>query len=146
MTIRYRKVKLHCGGTDFWGYIGRNPEEPRTRHNTWNGWECPVMDKEQLKEWVELQDWRIFEGEHLDRWEIVEKGVRIYEAMFEEGLDEDLSDLWTFHQVETIEGETIEVVSTPCYTFELGWGYPTETYNMDSLKASPYWIEKMRHG
>lgn len=139
---KFRKVQLHCGGTDFWGYIGRDPEEPRTRNNTWNGWECPVMTREQVKDFIELQDWRLFEGENVDKWEMEKEGVRIWNSED----DECEGDLYRFREVETIDGETIEVVGTPCYTFELGWGLPNETYNMDSLKASPYWIEKMRHG
>jgi hypothetical protein len=139
---KFRKAQLHCGGTDFWGYIGRDPEQPRTRSNTWNGWECPVMTREQVKDFIELQDWRLFEGENVDKWEMEKEGVRIWNSED----DECEGDLYQFREVETIDGETIEVVGTPCYTFELGWGHPNETYNMDSLKASPYWIEKMRHG
>ena len=138
----WRKVKLHCGGTDLWGYIGRDPEEPRTRNNTWNGWECPVMTREQAKDFIELQDWRLFEGECVDKWELEKDGVRIHY----EHSSELEGDLHTFYEVETIDGETIEVVATPCYTFELGWGLPTETWNMDTLKASPYWAEKMKNG
>ena len=100
------------------------------------------MTREQAQDFIELQDWRLFEGDCVDKWELEKEGVRIHY----EHASELEGDLFPFYEVETIDGETIEVVGTPCYTFELGWGLPTETWNMDTLKASPYWAEKMKHG
>ena len=130
MERKLRLAKLHCAGMDFWGYLARGEDESRTRHNTWNGWECPVLDKKQLLEFIDLQNWRVYEGENVDLWEYHEKddkwGVTIidtYSSME--------SDTWHSFEVETDNGETIEVVSTPCYCFESGWGNPDETYNVE---------------
>lgn len=72
----------------------------------------------------------LYEGENVDTWKFVEKdgqwGVLI---MHQEEPEED--EPWLCYNIETENGETIEVVSTPCYTFESGWGTPGETYTIE---------------
>jgi hypothetical protein len=156
MGLKYRKVDLYVGGTDFAGYISRGEDEERTRHNTWNGWECPVMTLEQTKDFVELQNWRIFEGEHMDKWELTldDEGwkLTIWDCE-EKNTDEDWDTFKSrtdepycisrLSSVETVSGDAVEVFPTPCYTFELVHGDPNETCNMVRIKASAYWKQRI---
>ncbi len=66
---KYRKVMIHCAGGELEGYINRAEDEPRTRYNTWNGWECPVFTVEQVKAWLPEQD-SYYESGAGDKWEL----------------------------------------------------------------------------
>ena len=129
--MKYRLAKLHCAGTDFWGYLLRGKDEPRTRYNTWNGWECPVLSKQQLLDFIKLQNWRLYEGECVDTWKFVEEDGRWGVLIMHEDDPGEYYDPWLCYNIETEDGETIEVVSTPCYCFESGWGTPGETYTIE---------------
>ena len=130
------------------GYISRGEDEARTRHNTWNGFACPVMTLEQTKDFIELQDWRIFEGENLDKWELSldDEGWKLTIWNSEEPDEEEPYMDCRLESVESVSGNTIEVFGTPCYTFEEGHGPPGETCSMESLRSSPYWLELRKHG
>lgn len=140
---RYRPVKLHCGGTNLMGYISRGEDEPRTRHNTWNGWECPLLDREQLLDYIELQKWRLYEDSYADEWTFIEEddewGYEIFSKDYME------SERFMSSEVETTDGKKIEVVGTPCYCYELGWEPQEGTYNMEEYnKQFPHGIELHR--
>ena len=66
---KYRKVMIQCAGGELEGYINRAEDEPRTRYNTWNGWECPVFTVEQVEAWLPEQD-EYFECDAGDKWEL----------------------------------------------------------------------------
>lgn len=138
---QYRLVKLHCGGTDLMGYINRGEDEPRTRHNTWNGWECPVLDKEQLLDFIKLQNWRIKGEDYVDDWNFIEQPDGTWGVAVTYSDGDEIQKFWSFN-VETTDGKKIEVVDTPCYCFELGWGPQDETYNMEQYnKQFPHGME-----
>lgn len=65
------RVKLILVEDEHDGYIRRNPKEPRTRHNTWNGWEAPVwMNREQVEAFIKWQQQYKREGGCIDDWSI----------------------------------------------------------------------------
>ena len=140
---QYRLVKLHCAGTNLMGYISRGEDESRTRHNTWNGWECPLLDREQLLDYIKLQNWRLYEEHPLDssgdEWTFIEEDDEWGYEIFSK--DNTERERYMFFEVETTDGKKIEVVDTPCYCYELGWGSQEETYNMEEYnKQFPHGI------
>ena len=138
---QYRLVKLHCGGTDLMGYINRGEDEPRTRYNTWNGWECPLLDREQLLDFIKLQNWRMKDENYVDDWNFIEEPDGTWGVAVTYSDDDEIQKFRCFN-VETTDGKKIEVVGTPCYCFELGWGPQDETYNMEQYnKQFPHGME-----
>tara|TARA_B100000925_G_scaffold174230_1_gene131267 strand:+ start:18626 stop:19087 length:462 start_codon:yes stop_codon:yes gene_type:complete len=140
---KYRKVMIHCAGGELEGYINRAEDEPRTRYNTWNGWECPVFTVEQVKAWLPEQDayWKDGSGE---KWELKfneenqEHELWIYDFDNCKFNDDDFEDdeeedgfvrtehgifspeiIYNLCEAETIDGEKIEVFGSPCYCWEL---------------------------
>lgn len=84
------KVKLLLVGIEYDGFIGRDPNSQRTRHNTWNGWEAPVwMNRSQVEAFVKGQQQYKREGACIDDWSI--EGDTVFIKEFE--CDEEIYDL-----------------------------------------------------
>ena len=139
---KYRKVMIECAGGKIEGYISRGKDEPRTRYNTWNGWECPVFTVEQVEAWLPEQA-EYFECDAGDKWElkvneenqehelwIYDESCKFDDDNFEDNEEEDgfvrteygiYSDeiIYQLCEAETIDGEKIEVFGSPCYCWEL---------------------------
>jgi hypothetical protein len=120
---KYRKVNLHLAGLNLEGYLSRGEE--RNRHNTWNGWECPVMTAEQIRKWIPLQNWlREPDPSCVDEISLVEKSgktiLRVYWS------DEECSEMIESFEVELRDGGKIDV-----YSVELGYCWEEGHYEGD---------------
>ena len=154
MESKLRKVKLTISEEPLEGYIARAEDEPRTRYNTWNGWEKPYFTLEQVKAWLPTQ--KEYSDMGCDIWELEfneetqEEELLIYDvdncklADSLEAYKADNGDelpfgnpgdgyivtkngvftdeiKYTLMEAPTIDGETIKVFGSPCYTWELAY-------------------------
>lgn len=149
MPKKLRKVKLTISEEPLEGYIARGKYEPRTRYNTWNGWEIPYFTLEQVKAWLPTQKeysdmgcdiWELRFNEETQKEELliydvdscrIADSIEAYIAENGDGDPREDGYLITEHGVftdeivyslfdaETIDGEKIEVFVSPCYCWEL---------------------------